>query len=70
MSFLLNNHGVIWTRSFKEDGSKTEEQLRYGKPDEATHAITVGTSRFWVAYADPSASEEEVKAAYLASASA
>jgi hypothetical protein len=64
MKFLLNNGGEIWTRSYSEEGSRTEMQLRYGTPDEATHIVGPWNYRFHVSYYDPSASDDEVEAEY------
>ena len=62
--FLKDNEGNIWTRSYSENNSKTDEQLRYGTPKDATHLIGRYSTRFWVAYKDQNASDKEVEDSY------
>jgi hypothetical protein len=64
MKFLLDNEGKIWTRSYSRNGSKTDEQLRYGTPEESTHIIGGRNYRVHVSYHDPLAPDEEVEAEY------
>lgn len=62
--FMLNSRGEVWTQSHSIYGQKTDEQLRYGIPPEATHLIGNSSYRFWVNYEDKGSSEKEVYSAY------
>lgn len=64
MKFLLDNEGNIWTRSYSRNGSKTDEQLRYGTPEEATHIIGGPNYRMHVSYCNPDAPDKEVESEY------
>ena len=66
--FQLDNRGKVWSRSHSDSrGSKTEEHLKYGRPDQATHLVyNSDDSMSYVAYHDPNAPDEQVQADWTA----